>query len=236
MYLCVYCFGLHVHFARRLGIKAAMNKHISNESGWRGSPELWLEAAGEILLESGVEAVKIAALAKKLKLSRTSFYWFFQDREALLEALVQQWKERNTGSIVRQSQAYADSLAEATLNVFDCWLDTTLFDSRFEFAMRSWALQSKAILDEVQRADTQRLAALCDMFQRYGFDPVAADVHARTIYLVQIGYISMQTQESLEIRMQRIPEYVKTFTGEYPKRNELERFYFRHGYTPTSGE
>ncbi|WP_188748018.1 TetR/AcrR family transcriptional regulator [Marinobacterium zhoushanense] len=213
-----------------------MNKNMSNESGWRGSPDLWLDAAGEILLESGVEAVKIAALAKKLKLSRTSFYWFFQDREELLDALVQKWKDKNTGSIIRQSQAYADSLAEATLNVFDCWLDKTLFDSRFEFAMRSWALQSKAILDEVQRADTQRLEALTHMFIRYGFEETAADVHARTLYLVQIGYISMQTDESLEIRMKRIPEYIKTFTGKYPKQNELERFYFKHGYTETSAE
>lgn len=213
-----------------------MKKQTSNESGWRGSPDLWLQAAVEILLESGVEAVKIAALAKKLKLSRTSFYWFFNDREALLEALVQKWKDKNTGSIIKQSQAYADSLAEATLNVFDCWLDESLFDARFEFAMRSWALQSKAILDEVQLADTQRLEALSNMFMRYGFDAVAADVHARTLYLVQIGYISMQTDESVEIRMKRIPEYIKTFTGEYPKRNELERFYSKHGYTEQGRE
>ncbi|WP_432698476.1 TetR/AcrR family transcriptional regulator [Marinobacterium sp. YM272] len=207
-----------------------MNKQTSNDSGWRGSADLWLDAASEILVESGVEGVKIAALGKKLQLSRTSFYWFFRDREELLDALVQKWKDKNTGSIVRQSQAYAESLAEATLNVFDCWLDESLFDSRFEFAMRSWALQSKEIQAEVQLADQQRLGALCDLFQRNGFDQTAADVHARTIYLVQIGYISMQSDESLDVRMKRIPEYVKTFTGEYPKRKELERFYFRHGY------
>jgi len=218
-----------------IGGKVKMKKQASNDSGWRGSPDLWLEAASAILLESGVEAVKIAALAKKLKLSRTSFYWFFRDREELLDALVQRWKEKNTGSIVKQSQAYADSPAEATLNVFDCWLDQSLFDSRFEFAMRSWALQSKEMLDEVQLADKQRLEALYNMFKRYGFDDIAADVHSRTIYLVQIGYISMQSDESIELRMKRIPEYVKTFTGEYPKENELQRFYFRHGYTETSG-
>lgn len=208
-----------------------MNKQKSNDSGWRGSPDVWLTAASEILVESGVEGVKIAALGKKLQLSRTSFYWFFRDREELLDALVQKWKDKNTGSIIGQSQAYADSLAEATLNVFDCWLDESLFDSRFEFAMRSWALQSKEIQAEVKLADEQRLGALCGMFERYGFDETAADVHARTIYLVQIGYISMQSDESLDLRMKRIPEYVKTFTGEYPKRKELERFYSRHGYT-----
>ena len=205
-------------------------KTSSNESGWRGSPDVWLKAAVEILLESGVENVKIATLSKRLNLSRTSFYWFFNDREALLAALVHTWKENNTGNIIKQAEAYADSLAEATLNVFDCWLDEELFDSRFEFAVRSWSLQSNEILAEVHSADQQRLDALTAMFKRYGFNDIAADVHARTLYLVQIGYISMQTQEPLAVRMQRIPEYIKTFTGEYPEQKELDRFFHRHGY------
>ena len=49
----------------------------AKDSGWRGSREGWLEAACEALIAGGVEAVKILPLAKKLGLSRTSFYWFF---------------------------------------------------------------------------------------------------------------------------------------------------------------
>lgn len=113
-----------------------------NDTGWRGSQEGWLEAAYHSLLDSGVDSVKILPLAKKLNLSRTSFYWFFKDREELLAGLVARWRDKNTGNIVKQSEAYAESLAEAMLNVFDCWLNNDLFDARFEFAVRSWALQS----------------------------------------------------------------------------------------------
>ena len=112
------------------------------ETGWRGSHEGWLGAARELLLESGVDSVRIQPIAKRLRLSRTSFYWFFKDREALLDALVAQWRDKNTGAIVRQSEAYAESLPEAMLNVFDCWLDPALFDSKLEYAIRAWALQS----------------------------------------------------------------------------------------------
>lgn len=65
-----------------------------NDIGWRGSQEGWLEAAYQALLESGVDSVKILPLAKKLNLSRTSFYWFFKDREELLAALVARWREK----------------------------------------------------------------------------------------------------------------------------------------------
>jgi AcrR family transcriptional regulator len=201
-----------------------------NDSGWRGSQEGWLEAAYEALLESGVDSVKILPLAKKLGLSRTSFYWFFKDREELLSALILRWRDKNTGNLVKQSEAYAESLAEAMLNVFDCWLNKDLFDSQFEFAIRSWALQSPEIQVEVQQADLARIDALSRMFVRFGFEEQPADVRARTTYLVQIGYISMQSTEDIGLRMKRIPEYIAIYTGQVPQQRELDRFYARHGY------
>jgi len=201
---------------------------IAGDTGWRGSIDGWLEAAYDALLEGGVDAVKILPLAKRLKLSRTSFYWFFRDREELLAALIARWRDKNTGNLIRQAEAYAESIAEATLNVFDCWLDRDLFDAKYEFAIRSWALQSEEILNEVQVADNARLAALGRMFERFGHEPVAADVRARTLYLVQIGYISMQTEEDLELRLKRIPEYVSIFTGTAPEPREMDRFLARH--------
>jgi AcrR family transcriptional regulator len=198
------------------------------DSGWRGSIDGWLEAAYEALLEGGVDAVKILPLAKRLNLSRTSFYWFFKDREELLAALVTRWRDKNTGNLLKQAEAYSETIGEAVLNVFDCWLDAALFNSQYEFAMRSWSLQSDEILKEVQAADQTRLDALCRMYQRHGYDAVSADVHARTLYLVQIGYISMQTREDLETRFLRIPEYVTIFTGAAPKKSELDRFFSRH--------
>jgi AcrR family transcriptional regulator len=206
----------------------------ASETGWRGSQEGWLEAAYEALIISGVEAVKIQPLAKKLKLSRTSFYWFFEDREQLLAALIARWRDKNTGNLVRQSEAYAESVAEAILNVFDCWLDTALFDSQFEFAIRSWALQSPDILAEVNAADQARIQAMAKMFVRFGFKDITADVRARTLYLTQIGYISMQTAEDVATRLTRIPDYVEIFTGEAPQQRELDRFFARHGGAPSN--
>jgi AcrR family transcriptional regulator len=204
----------------------------SNGTGWRGSIDGWLEAAYESLLESGVDSVRILPIAKKLNLSRTSFYWFFRDREELLDGLVGKWRDKNTGGLIKQSEAYAETVVEAMLNLFDCWLEKSLFDSQFEFAVRSWALQSPEVLAAVQEADKARIAAISRMFLRYGFDEITADVRARTIYLVQIGYISMQTHEEVSVRMRRISKYVEIFTGETLEQRELNRFFARHGYVP----
>ena len=208
-----------------------MMAQAANDTGWRGSSEAWIEAAFEGLIESGVEAVRIMPLAKKLNLSRTSFYWFFKDREELLTALITRWRTKNTGNLVTQAEAYAESIAEATLNVFDCWHNPDLFDSRLEYAIRSWALQSPDVSAEVKAADVIRLDALANMFVRFDYGLRAADVRARTIYLTQIGYISMKMNETSSDRMKRIADYVEIFTGRTPERRELERFFARHGHS-----
>lgn len=207
-------------------------EQVVNDSGWRGSQEAWLEAACELFLESGIDSVKILPLAKRLNLSRTSFYWFFKDREELLAALIGLWRDKNTGNLIKQSEAYAENLVEAMFNVFDCWISTDLFDARFEFAVRSWALQSEDILAEVQAADQARLEALKQMFIRFGQTETHADVRARTTYLVQIGYISMQSKEDVSMRMKRIPDYIEIYTGQQPQQRDLDRFFARHGYKP----
>ena len=202
------------------------------ETGWRGSPEIWIDIAYDTLITRGVEAVRIQPLARQLGLSRTSFYWFFKDREALLEALIQRWRDKNTGNLIQQTQAYAENITEAVLNLFDCWLDQALFDDAFEFAMRNWALQSAEVEAEIEQADQRRLQAIREMFEQFGFSDQEADIRARTIYLTQIGYVSMRTHESLAVRMARIEDYIRVFTGQSASASQLKRFYHRHGYLP----
>ncbi|MDR5784751.1 TetR/AcrR family transcriptional regulator [Caballeronia sp. LZ065] len=196
----------------------------------RGSADMWLDCAYESLLEGGVEAVRILPLAKKLNLARTSFYWFFRDRDELLNALVARWEEKNTGNWVTRNEAYADSICEAMLNIFDCWFDNALFDTRFEAAIRNWAQQSPEITRLIQKDDALRIEVLTATFVRFGYDADVADVRARTTYLTQVGYAAMRAEESFETRMKRIPAFVEVFTGVRPQDHEMQRFYARRNF------
>lgn len=204
-----------------------MDQANAPETGWRGSREGWLEAGYQALIENGIDAVKILPLAKRLNLSRTSFYWFFDDREALLAALLDGWAARTTLPLIAATRQYAETQAEAMLNVIGCFLSHHTFDSRLEFAVRSWALRDEPVAARIKEADEMRIAALTSMMQHWGHDPVAADVRARTVYLVQIGYISMQATEDLQTRLGRIPTYVEIYTGTLPEPREIARFHAR---------
>lgn len=200
----------------------------TSDRGWRGSAELWLDAAYDLLVESGVESVKVMPLAERLGLSRTSFYWHFPDREALLAGLVTRWEAHNTANLVARTEMPAATITEAVLNLFDCWIWPDLFDSRLEFAIRKWALTDPALAARLAGADARRLAAIKAMFQRFGYPEDEADIRAHTVYLTQIGYISMRFDESLGPRLDRIPPYALTFTGKAPSPAEVAAFRQRH--------
>lgn len=44
--------------------------------GGRSTKEDWLNLAKETLIGEGIDQVKIQVMAKKLRVSRSSFYWF----------------------------------------------------------------------------------------------------------------------------------------------------------------
>jgi AcrR family transcriptional regulator len=203
-------------------------EQVQNERGWRGSAEVWLDAGYEALVEGGVEAVKVMPLAQKLGLSRTSFYWHFPDREALLAGLIARWQSRNSANLVARTEAPAATITEAVFNLFDCWIRPELFDSRMEFAIRTWSLTDPALAATLREVDEGRIAAIQAMFQRHGYPAAEAETRARTIYLTQVGYISMRADESLELRLQRIPAYALTFTGRQPSEAEVAAFRARH--------
>ncbi|MCP4817686.1 MAG: TetR/AcrR family transcriptional regulator [Shimia sp.] len=194
----------------------------------RASEDHWLDAAYDILTEGGVEAVKIMPLAKRLGVSRTGFYWHFKDRDALLEAMVQRWELKNSGNLIARTEAYADSLAEAMFNLFDCWLDSDLFDAKLDLAIRNWARVDSDLQMRLDRSDQSREDAVAAMFCRFGHSQNQARVRARTVMYTQIGYLSMRVKEDLSTRLGQMPQYVEVFTGEPPSEAETQRFLSRH--------
>ncbi len=194
----------------------------------KGSEDAWLQGAYELLIDGGVDAVKIMPLAKHLDLSRTSFYWYFADREELLDALIERWKNQNTGNLIAQTEAYAASIVEGIFNLFDCWLQPELFDRKLDVAIRHWANQNDELKQLVDQMDQQRIAAIKAMFERFGYTPENANIRAGTVYYTQIGHISLMVEEAKLDRVKKMPDYVEIFTGVSPNADDIARFSARH--------
>jgi len=199
-----------------------------SRSRQRGSKDIWLEAAYDMLVSDGIDAVKIMGLAKKLNLTRTGFYWFFADLNELHLAMIERWESRNTGNLVGRCNLDAPNICAALFNVMDCWLDPSLFDARLDLAIRNWARVDSNLQARLKDADDRRIEAIANMFNRYGYSREQSQVRSMTVVYTQIGYISMQVEEARSDRLARVQHYVEIFSGTVPSEGDIENFLARY--------
>jgi len=195
----------------------------------RASQEMWLNAAYDLLVTEGIDAVKVMLLAKRLGLTRTGFYWHFKDLSDLHNTIVDLWKDRNTGVMLRKCAQPAGSLCEALFNLIDCWIDPDLFDAPLDLAIRNWARTDPDLQSLVDASDQQRLSAVTDMFLRFGTASDMAHYRALTVILTQTGYYSMRIGEPRLKRAEAGCRYAEIFAGMPPTQVEVDTFMGRHG-------
>ena len=188
----------------------------------RTTREDWLRLAVDVLVSDGVGEVKVLSLGQKLGVSRSSFYWFFRDRQDLLDALLDHWGGTNTAAFFRHAGMEAPTITAAVCNVFRLFLDRDLFDPRLDFAVRDWARRDGSVRRALDAADAGRLGALAAMFERHAYGQEEAETRARVLYWMQVGYYALDLREPLEGRLARVPGYLLALTGREPAPGEVE--------------
>lgn len=184
----------------------------------------WLNAARDVLVTEGAASVKILPLSNRLGVSRSSFYWYFENRKDLLAALLDEWESRNTARIVAQCEAKAANITEALCNFFRCFVDASQFDTGLDFAIREWSRRDAAVRKLVDKADQTRLQAVTQMYARQGYAPEDADARARILYYMQLGYHALEVKEDMPTRMSRVAAYIEGFTGQPADPKALKDF------------
>lgn len=184
----------------------------------------WLRVARAALVAEGIDRVRIAVLAEQLDVARSSFYWYFRDRDDLTAALLDEWEELNTSSIIERAERPADTITGALLHVFECWADTRLFDVQLEFAVRAWARGDDAVRSRLAAADQRRIEAFVALHRRFGYDRTEALVRSRVQYHSQIGMYALGVDEPTAERLRLLPTYLEVFTGVAPSKAEVTRF------------
>ena len=182
----------------------------------------WLRVAHDLLVKQGEEAVKIQAIGTQLGVSRSSFYWYFNDRKDLLNALLEHWQEQNTRAFIEQTQISSATITEAVCRVFYCAIDERLFSTKLDFAVREWGRRSANVMAQVRQSDRQCLDALTEMYLRFNYAQDDAEIKARMLYFTQVGYHLVDLQESLQKRLHYVRGYLLGFTGQEPLTSELE--------------
>src|SRR5256885_3167702 len=95
----------------------------------------WIDFALTTLVRDGYEALKADVLARKLRVSRGSFYWHFADLGAFHALVIERWKRVATEAIIAdiERHATAEQRLEALLH------HAFAHGAAIELRMRAWA-------------------------------------------------------------------------------------------------
>lgn len=196
----------------------------TSDGSSRLSKQDWLNLAMRTLVEDGIDQVKIQVMARKLDVSRSSFYWFFESLGDLHGQLLQNWLHSNTDPVVEHALRPAPNVNRAILNVFQCWVDDSLFDPQLDIAVRIWARRDPSIRAVIDEADRRRIEAITAMYRRYGYDEENAFIRARVLYFMQIGHYTLDVDEALDVRVSHVPAYLLAFSGQDAEPQDIAAF------------
>jgi AcrR family transcriptional regulator len=181
----------------------------------------WVIAARKLLIRRGIADVKVEPLAQAMAVTTGSFYWHFAGRQALHDALLQDWYETNTAPLYQAVKTAGSDPRRQYLAFFGVWVLERDFDPRYDQAIRDWARTSKRVADLVREVDDARIGLLLEIFENFGYAGLDAEMRARVTYYHQVGYYAMHVKELRERRLELAPFYADILTG-HPWLHELK--------------
>ena len=148
------------------------------------TPERWVEAATEVLVDRGIDHVRVDLLAKSLAVTRGSFYWHFRDRDDLLRAVLQAWRARTTEQLTLRLESAHDNAADQVRDLLSLPVRgrSAVRAARIELAIRAWARRDDLARVFVDEADAARLGYIAQVFSSLGFGLVEARSRAFLLY------------------------------------------------------
>lgn len=173
------------------GIRPLSGKPLKKQERSTLSTEDWERAALELIAERGVQALAVEPLARRIGVTKGSFYWHFPGREALLERALLRWEEHD-GRNLSRSLGEIDHPRDRLVSFFRrVGREKLTHEVYSELCAAAGHPQVEPVLERVAERRMQHLSAA---FEELGMDPVAARHQARLTYSVYLGFLQLQRQ------------------------------------------
>lgn len=166
-------------------------KELKRKENLYLSAEDWEKAALNTIGEKGVKAVAVEPLARSLGVSKGSFYWHFENRDALLEAALVRWEIEESEEFISALETVDDPserLRQLILRVsegsWNCSLHRAL----------SAASNHEIVKPVLKRVTQRRIDYVRKCYLDMGLSEQAAQNRASLAYTVYVGYIHLNRE------------------------------------------
>ncbi len=151
--------------------------------------ERWALAALDAIAQSGIEAVAVEPLARRLGVTKGSFYWHFRNRSALLAAALKLWERRETEEILERAASEQDPRARIERLFREA--DGSERAGRLHLALVA-ACKNPQVDAAVRRVSDRRLGFLVNCYSALGLAAQEAQHWATLSYSVFLGTLQLR--------------------------------------------
>jgi AcrR family transcriptional regulator len=169
--------------------------------------EDWIRAALDAIADGGLAAVAVEPLARRLGVTKGSFYAHFSNRDELIEASLEAWERSHSEEQLEQFQAIDDP-AERLAAVLRVATEFSQSGAPSVHARLMGELDDPRVRSAVARVNGARIDRLAGTYRQLGLRPTVARDRARLAYASYLGLLQI-SREAPESRL---------------KKGELERF------------
>ncbi len=175
-------------------------------------PQRWIELGIDVLAKEGISGLRIEVLAKRCGVTKGSFYWHFKDRQALLAAILERWKEGRIRDIEKTTSVAPGMERDQLHFAIDVYgASRNRKGMAIELAVRDWARHDAQAAAVVESVDLYRLDCTRKLFVATGMSDADAKSRSLLLYACVFGLSLMHYthfDDNLNDLKQRIAERI----------------------------
>jgi AcrR family transcriptional regulator len=143
----------------------------------------WIDAGLRALSAGGPDSVRVERLARTLGVTKGGFYWHFDDRDGLLDAMLGTWERMVIDDVIDRVEGDGGD-ARARLRRLFALAAARRDLVEVELAVRDWARRDKAAAQRLRRVDNRRMDYLRSQFREICDD--ADEVEVRCVLVMSL--------------------------------------------------
>lgn len=170
----------------------------------------WLDLGLEVLVKDGPQALSAEKLAKRLSVTRGSFYHHFGNVAEFVDELLLHWEEANTEAGFRSAREKSDDPVEQMhFLIHFAWSSSRELD----VVIRAWAMSNDQVRAHVERVDRNRFQRLTELYQNVVGDNEKGAKFAKIAFYGLIGALHAlprMTDEELATLLHEVQDLMVT--------------------------
>jgi AcrR family transcriptional regulator len=147
----------------------------------------WIEEGLRALGGGGPDAVRIESLAQALGVSKGGFYWHFDDRQALLEEMLDAWERTWVDEVIEAVEAEDGDARSRLRRLFALAAASGGELLKIELAIRNWARREEAVAERLRQVDNRRMDYMRFLFGAICEDDDDVEVRCLLAFSLFIG-------------------------------------------------